>query len=144
MESNFIPSETSIAILPGEDTPLPHVPDLAEELRGGTHFTLLYPNTQFACVQDCMWWLTIVPLGPGRCLNRLGFCFPKSSVERPEFDAAVARYYHRWDVSVDEDNATGELQQEGLESALHQPGPYSDRERVVHRFANWVLDRVLD
>ena len=48
------------------------------------------------------------------------------------------------DVSIDEDNATGELQQAGLRSVLRTPGPYSYTEAVVHRFANWVLARVLD
>ena len=59
-------------------------------------------------------------------------------------EEVVRKYYHCWDVSIEEDNATGELQQAGLRSVLRTPGPYSHTEAVVHRFANWVLARVLD
>ena len=140
----FHPLETSVAVLPGERTAFPHIAGLGDALAGGTNFTLLYPNTHFACVQDCMWWMTFIPTGAQSCLSQVGFCFPKTTCERTDFDEVVRKYYHRWDVSIDEDNATGELQQQGLRSALREPGPYSHTEAVVHRFANWVLDRVLD
>lgn len=140
----FHPLETSVAVLPGESTAFPHIGGLSEELAGGTCFTLLYPNTHFACVQDCMWWMSFIPTGARSCIGEVGFCFPRATVARADFDEVVSRYYHRWDVSIDEDNATGELQQDGLGSALRTPGPYSHTEAVVHRFANWVLARVLD
>ena len=140
----FHPLETSVAVLPGESTAFAHIEGLSEELTDGTCFTLLYPNTHFACVQDCMWWMSFVPVGAERCIGEVGFCFPRATVARPDFEDMVSRYYHRWDVSIDEDNATGELQQAGLRSALRTPGPYSHTEVVVHRFANWVLDRVLE
>ena len=140
----FHPLEHSVAVLPGESTSFPHIEGLGDELAHGTNFTLLYPNTQFACVQDCMWWLSFIPAGAQRCFAEVGFCFPRSTAERDDFDEVVAKYYHRWDVSIDEDNDTGELQQHGLRSVMREPGPYSHTEDVVHRFANWVLDRVLD
>ena len=140
----FHPLETSVAVLPGERTAFPHIAGLSEELAGGTCFTLLYPNTHFACVQDCMWWMAFIPSGPQRCIGEVGFCFPRSTVARADFDEVVRKYYHRWDVSIDEDNATGELQQEGLRSVLRIPGPYSHTEDVVYRFANWLLAQVLD
>ena len=140
----FHPLETSVAILPGESTAFPHIGGLSAALAGGTHFTLLYPNTHFACVQDCMWWMSFIPTGAESCVAEVGFCFPRTTVARADFDEVVRKYYHRWDVSIDEDNATGELQQQGLRSVLREPGPYSHTEAVVHRFANWVLARVLD
>ena len=143
-EALFHPLEHSVAVLPGEMTSFEHIDGLEGDLGHGTHFTLLCPNTQFACVQDCMWWMTLIPLGPERCINEIGFCFPRGTVARDDFDEVVEKYYHRWDVSIDEDNDTGELQQHGLSSVLREPGPYSYTEDVVHRFANWILDRVLD
>ena len=140
----FHPLETSVAVLPGESTAFPHIDGLSEELASGTCFTLLYPNTHFACVQDCMWWMSFIPAGAQSCIGEVGFCFPRATVGRSDFDEVVRKYYHRWDVSIDEDNATGELQQAGLRSVLRTPGPYSHTEAVVHRFANWVLARVLD
>ena len=140
----FHPLERSVAVLPGESTAFPHIEGLNEELAGGTCFTLLYPNTHFACVQDCMWWMSFIPTGAHSCIGEVGFCFPRSTVARTDFDEVVSKYYHRWDVSIDEDNATGALQQAGLQSVLRTPGPYSHTEAVVHRFANWVLSRVID
>ena len=139
-----LPRETSIGVLPGETTVLPHIADLPPALAGGTNFLLVYPNSCFGCVQDCMWWVTFMPLGPQRCVNRVGFCFPRASAARSDFDEVAAKYYHRWDLSIEEDNATGVIQQHGMRSVMREPGPYSNREPLVYRFANWLLDRVLD
>ena len=143
-EALFMPGKRTIALLPGEPERLPHIPTLAGNPARGTYFTVLYPNTQFACTLDCMWWLTFWPTGPARTRVSVGFSFPRGTVARPDFEDAAERYFHRWDVSIAEDNATGELQQVGLGSVLRRPGPYSWKETMVHRLANWVLDRVLD
>ena len=135
--------EASIGVLPGQQAPFPPVAGLSEEARAGTYFTTLHPNTQFACVQDCMWWLTFHPLGPDRTLLRVGQCFPRATTQQPGFDAHAAPYFHRWDTGIDEDNAICEAQQAGLASSLRRPGRFSSRERAVHRLNNWLLDQVL-
>ena len=140
----FLPGTQSVAVLPHEKPSFSPIPGLEGKLAHGTNFTVIYPNTQFACAIDCMWWLTFAPKGPERCTASFGFCFPKSSVALPSFEEAVKKYYHRWDAGIAEDNGTGELQQAGLRSILHKPGPMSWKEAVVHRIYNWVLDRVLD
>jgi phenylpropionate dioxygenase-like ring-hydroxylating dioxygenase large terminal subunit len=139
----YLAGETSVSILPGETATFPHVPNLPGKLANGAYFTVIYPNTQFACTQDSMWWLSFTPLGPSRCRADFGFAFPRETAARPDFATEVEKYYRRWDMGIDEDNDTGRLQQRGLESALHVPGPYSYRERVVHLFTNWILDKVL-
>lgn len=143
-DSLYLPAEEMVATLPGETSSIPPILNLPERLAKGVFFTVLYPNTQFACMQDCMWWFTATPLGARRCRTDFGFCFPRAVAERPDFEQAAAKHFHRWRVSIKEDNDTGALQQVGLESALRKPGPYSYREEIVHRIANWVLDRVLD
>jgi len=65
-------------------------------------------------------------------------------VARPDFEEIVQRYYHRCDVSVPEDINISEIQQRGLSSPLARPGRVSLQEAIVHAFANWLLDRVLD
>ena len=140
----FMKSDATVAVLPGESTPLPHVATLRGRPAHGTYFTLIYPNTTFGSTQDCMWWLTVNPEGPDRSRLSIGTCFPRSTVALPRFAAAVERYYHRWDTSIPEDNWIGEAQQAGLRSVLRGTGPLSWKEPMVHRIANWVLDRVLD
>ena len=140
----FLPLEKTVAILPGEESPFPHIAGLNGKLAHGTNFTLLYPATQFACVQDCMWWLRVIPEGPLDCHLNVGFCFPKSTVARPNFEEEVRPYYRRWDVGIAEDNCTGITQQQGLASRLYEPGPMSWKEPKVQSIALWVLNRVLD
>src|SRR5208282_2431749 len=140
----FLPLERSVAVLPGEEPRFPHIDGLRGKLKGGTYFTLLYPATQFACVQDCMWWIRVMPEGPAHCSVNFGFCFPKTTAAQPGFAMEVEPYYRRWDIGIAEDNETGELQQQGLASVLYEPGPMSWKEPKVQAIARWVLDRVLD
>ena len=140
----FLPLEASGAVLPGERAPFPHIAGLEGKLGHGTYFTLLYPATQFACVQDCLWWLRVTPVAPTQCRINFGFCFPKSTAARPDFAAEVEPYYRRWDIGIAEDNGTGTLQQAGLASPLYEPGPLSWKEPKVQAIALWILDRVLD
>lgn len=134
----------TIAVLPGDTTPFPHIPTLAGKAATGTFFALIYPAAFFATTKDCMWFLQTIPLGPARSRVSIGSCFPRSTVERPDFEEIVQRYYKRWDKSLPEDNAISELQQAGLRVSLARPGRLSLREPVVHSIANWVLDRVLE
>ena len=140
----FMPAKRTIAVLPEESTPFPHVPSLAGKPAGGTFFTAIYPSTFFASTQDCMWWLQSLPQGAGKTRVSIGSCFPRSTVARPDFAEVVQRYYKRWDKSLPEDNWISERQQSGLMSAMTRPGRYSAHEPIVHAIANWVLDRVLD
>jgi phenylpropionate dioxygenase-like ring-hydroxylating dioxygenase large terminal subunit len=140
----FLPLENSVAVLPGETAPFPHSPDLEGKLAQGTYFTLLYPATQFACVQDCMWWLRVTPIAPSACRLNVAFCFPKGTAGRSDFAEKVEAYYRRWDIGIAEDNSTGTLQQAGLHSPFYEPGPLSWKEPKVHSIALWILDRVLD
>jgi hypothetical protein len=56
----------------------------------------------------------------------------------------VEKYYQRWDKSIPEDNWISEVQQAGLTSPLSRTSRVSHHEILVHKIANWVLDRVLD
>ena len=142
-DSIHMESESTIAVLPEDNTPFPHVEGLEGRPASGTSFTVLYPTTFFGSTQDCMWWLQTIPNGPRRCRVIQGSCFPASTVARPDFGEHVGKYYKRWDKSIPEDNAISERQQAGLESAAAASGRLSVHEPVVHSFANWVLDRTI-
>ncbi|MCK6454881.1 MAG: aromatic ring-hydroxylating dioxygenase subunit alpha [Alphaproteobacteria bacterium] len=140
----FIRQDTTIALMTGETSPFPFVAGLPERHRSGTFFTMIYPSLQLACTQDCMWYLDFQPAGPERTKVTVGFCFPRATVARPDFAAVVERYYARWETSIGEDNAIGEVQQKGMRAEARPPGRLSWKEHHVHKLANWVLDRVLD
>ena len=137
-------SDSTIAVLPEDDTTLPQIEGLTGRPANGTYFTVIYPQTFFGTTQDCMWWLQSLPHAPDRTTVVIGSCFPASTVARPDFEEQVDKYYRRWDKSLPEDNAITEEQHAGLRSAFARPGPLCWREPVVHALDNWVLDRVLD
>lgn len=134
----------TVAILPEDTTTFPHIPTLSGGPATGSYFAVIYPATFFATTKDCMWWLQTIPLSPAKMKLSLGSCFPRSTVERDDFEEVVQLYYKRWDKSIPEDNAISERQQAGLQSSFARSGRLSVREPVVHSIANWVLDRVLD
>jgi choline monooxygenase len=136
--------DRTIAVLPTDDPPFPHIEGLTGPAAVGSYFVILYPSTFFATTKDCMWWLQQLPQGPKRTRVVIGSCFPRSTVERPDFKVGLDKYYRRWDKALPEDNAISEQQQKGLICSLNRPGRLSHHEPIVHTIANWVLDRVLD
>ena len=131
-------SNASIAVL-DEAPPFPPIAGLSPAAGSGTYFTMLFPGTQFAVAQDSLWWLSMRPMAPDRCMLSLGGCFPRSTAARPDFAEKSALYHDRWRRVAEEDVAMLETQQRGLGSLLHRPGPFSWREAAVRRIHQWVL-----
>jgi choline monooxygenase len=143
-EAGHLRSDKSVATLPGDVGGFPHIPTLTGKAAAGTYFILVYPCTTLALAQDCAMWLELYPEGPAQTRVIVGSAFPRSTVERPDFTTVVEKYYHRWDKSIPEDNWISEQQQLGLSSPLSATGRVSRLEPVVHKLANWLLDRLLD
>ena len=139
----YVDDHENLAVLPGESTPFPTLPNLSGEQRRGTYFTDIYPCTQFVFANDCMWWLAFQPRQVNQTHLTLGACFPPETIALPAFEGAVERYYHRWCSATPEDNQIAEWQQAG--NATGAPaGRFHKDEALVHRLSNWVLDRVLN
>ncbi|HUC63700.1 MAG TPA: aromatic ring-hydroxylating dioxygenase subunit alpha [Alphaproteobacteria bacterium] len=137
-------TKKSIATLPASAGAFPWIPTLTEKARNGTYFVIVYPATTLACNQDGLFWVELYPRGPARTEVVVAHAFPETTIERPDFEEIARIYYERCDLSIPEDNGIAELQHQGLQSPLARPGRVSRKETLVHAFANWVLDRVLD
>ena len=139
----FAQHEGSMALLKGA-AGFPVIESLhGRREAGGTYAPLIYPSTYLACTIDCAWYLELHPLGPERTRLVHGSLFPRSRRDRADFDDIAANYYHRWDITTDEDIVASERQQRGLKSPFSFPGRFSHREPLVHVIDNWILDRVL-
>ena len=103
---------------------------------------MVLPGTQFACAQDCIWWLAMRPIAADRTALSLGGCFPRATVALPGFAAEAERYYTRWRLVAEEDVGILEKQQTALGSILYRPGPLSVRDTLAHAVHRWVLARV--
>lgn len=142
-DSIWAETERTLAVLPEDDVPFPHIQGLKGRNADGAYFTVVYPATFFGSTQDCMWWLQSIPYSANRMRVTIGSCFPQSIVARPDFETGAAVYYKRWDKALPEDNEISERQQAGLRSRYNKPGRLSVHEPIVHALDNWVLDRVL-
>jgi len=140
---NYAEHSGSMALLKG-DSGFPVMRTLEARARQGTLSPFIFPSTYVAATIDTLWYLELHPHGPDRTTLVHGACFPRATVERPDFPDLVENYYRRWDITIDEDNAICEKQQRGLSSRINGRGRFCYRERVVHQIDNWVLDRVLD
>ena len=141
--STFAQHEGSMALLKGADgfPPIEGLSGLREA--GGTRAPLIYPSTYLACTIDCAWYLELHPLGPTRTRLIHGALFPRERIERSDFAEKAANYFHRWDVTIEEDVLASDRQQRGMEGPFVRPGRFSHREPLVHKIDNWVLDQVL-
>ena len=140
----YLEAANTIAVLPEDNTTLPHIENLSGPAAKGTYFSVIYPGTFFATTQDCMWWLQLLPHAADRTTVVIGSCFPRTSIARDDFEREVLKYYARWDKSLPEDNAISEIQQRGLNSRSSRPGRFSYYEPCVHAIANWVLDQTIE
>ena len=135
--------DKSISTLPEAKQALPFISTLEGMSRNGTWFTVIYPCTQIVFSQDCVWWLDIRPVNVDKSNMTLGACFPRTTIDLPEFASCIEPYFDRWSSATSEDNQIVEAQQRGHQSASISPGRYALSEHCVHRLDNWILDRVL-
>lgn len=135
-------STRSIATLPDAAPSFPQIEGLDEDARLGTYFTVIHPTTQFAVAQDCMWWLSVLPLSAGRSRLEIGGCFPEATTQLPGFEERAQPYYERWEAVGREDIGVLEGQQKAISSVLYRPGPLSSREDQVQAIGVRVLERL--
>ena len=112
-----------------------------KELEESPYF-VIWPTFQMPLSVEGVYYYSILPEGPERCKVMTGICFPKSTVERPNFEEEAQDHYIRWDIVNYEDIRACESAQRGLHSMFYRSGRYSHLEEIVHRFHNYVIDRV--
>ena len=118
-------------------------PTLRGPAAQGAQYILIYPCTVIGADLDCVWFKQMAPDGPGMVRYSAGFCFPKVTVERPDFEQIVPNYHKRFDLVISEDNGIAEMQLQGLSNPLSRSGRFSAMEPLVHTIDNWILDRVI-
>jgi len=108
----------------------------------GSRYTQVFPSLIMCCTRDCMWFYECYPVSSHESVFYMNSCFPKSTVEREDFDHIANAYYERWDIALAEDIEVLEQQQRGMTSPLAKPTRYSWMESGVALFESWLSDRV--
>ena len=144
-ETTFFEYGRTVSIMRNDKGPVfPKIETLRGKCAEGTHFTMVYPGFFLVNTLDSMWWINKIPISPEQSYVRSGFCFPRTTVARDDFEEVSKRYHSRWDLVVDEDNQITARHQKGIRSPFARPGRLSFHEEVVNAMNNWVLDKVLD
>ena len=133
-------SERSIVAYSG----LPALPYLSDKEAGGLYHIWIKPSLQLVLTSSSMKYRQYLPEGPEKLRLIENWTFPKTTVERPEFAETVGpAYYHKYSEIIREDLRISPVVQRGMRSGAYQPGRYSLEEFIVHRIANYVVDRVI-
>jgi len=142
MVSSFMGYPASAMLFP-DDAGFPPIAGLDME-KAGTTAPLIFPNLYISCTVDGAWYIHVNPVAPDRIKLEQGALFPVDSLDRPDRDEVLPRYFRRLDMTQAEDNEICALQHVGISSPLSRPGRYGMKEALVHQTVNWILDRVLD
>ena len=144
-EALYMESNRTIAMVQGDSCAgFPHIKSLTGKPAAGTYFSMIYPSLLLITTLDATWWIHKIPKATDKTSVHAGFCFPRATVARPDFEETAAHYHRRWDQVIDEDNRVIEAQQAGIRASSYRPGRYADPEEVCHAVDNWILDQVLD
>jgi choline monooxygenase len=121
----------------------PPIPGIHGHASEGTNYVCINPSTMLGMTIDCVWYIELHPLGPTRTRVVVGSCFPKATVERPDFAEKAQYYYKRWDKSIAEDNEIARVQQSGMASPLARSGRLSSHEYLIPKLGTWWIDHTV-
>jgi Rieske 2Fe-2S family protein len=100
------------------------------------HYHTLFPNLLISPHPDYLMTHTIVPRGPAETFVECAWLFPPEATAQQGFDPSFAAEF--WDRTNGQDFAACESVTRGLRSAGYRPGPFDQREAVVHAFQTMI------
>jgi len=123
---------------------LPKMENLDTPWSLGARYSWIFPNMTFAASQEAVWVYEANPITSERSQVRQSICFPKNTIELPDFEEKSQAYYQRLDDALDEDIAALENQQKGLHNSPSLQGQFSTlMEANVATFAHWYANKII-
>ena len=123
---------------------LPPLPGLSEKENNGLYHVWVRPSVQIILTSSYMKFRQYFPEGTEKLRLYENWTFPKSTVDRADFgDIVGPSYYEKYSEIIREDLTINPIVQRGMRSGAFKPGRYSPEEFIVHRIANYILDRVI-
>ncbi|HJU44723.1 MAG TPA: aromatic ring-hydroxylating dioxygenase subunit alpha [Vicinamibacterales bacterium] len=113
------------------------LPGLGDRERALVNYFAIYPNLLLTLHPDYMMTITIWPQECGRTKLIAEWHFHPDEMSKPGFVFEDAVDF--WDRTNREDWAISEQSYLGISSRGYQPGPYSERERQLWEFDQFVL-----
>jgi phenylpropionate dioxygenase-like ring-hydroxylating dioxygenase large terminal subunit len=122
------------------DTARQCLPGLPDAERRFVYYYAILPNLLLNLHPDYMLTFTLWPQAVDRTDIVCEWHFHPDEMARPGFDPRDAVDF--WDLTNRQDWELSELAQQGISSRGYQPGPYSNREELLHALDRLVLERV--
>jgi len=123
---------------------LPDIASLDPDRAAGLYHVWVKPSLQIILTSSYMKYRQYLPLGPHRLRLHENWTFPRSTVARPDFgDIVGPTYYHKYSEIIREDLGINPNVHRAMRTGAYRPGRFSLEEDLVHRIANYVLDRVV-
>jgi len=116
------------------------LPGLGERERAVVNYFAIYPNFLLTLHPDYMMTITIWPVAPGQTRLVAEWHFHPDEIAKPDFVFEDAIEF--WDRTNREDWAISEQSYLGISSRGYQPGPYSEREKQLWEFDQFVLRKI--
>lgn len=116
------------------------LPGLSSDERRHVYYYALLPNLLLNLHPDYMLTFTLWPMAVDRTEIICEWHFHPDEVAKPDFEPRDAIEF--WDLTNREDWELSDLAQQGIASRGYLPGPYSNREELLHALDRWVLTKV--
>jgi choline monooxygenase len=123
--------------------PLPVIEGLSDAQKAGVYQVHLRPTFELILSPTTVKFMTMYPETLTRTRVSMTWCFPKSTIELPNFkELAAADYYPTTTTVLEEDNEIALDVQRGLATRFRKIGRFSHREASIRSFENYLLDMV--
>jgi glycine betaine catabolism A len=116
------------------------LPGLGDRERGLVNYFAIYPNLLLTLHPDYMMTITLWPQHCGRTKLNAEWHFHPNEIAKPRFMFEDAVDF--WDRTNREDWAISEQSYLGISSKGYAPGPYSERERQLWEFDQFVMKKL--
>jgi Rieske 2Fe-2S family protein len=113
------------------------LPALDPEERRRVYYYAILPNLLLSLHPDYVMTHTLWPRACDRTEIICEWHFHPEEMKQPGFNPADAVEF--WDMTNRQDWHVCELSQLGMKSRAYSPGPYSEREGVLHDFDEWIV-----
>jgi glycine betaine catabolism A len=114
-----------------------YLPGVSDEDRRRVYYYALFPNFLLTLHPDYMMTHTIWPQAPDRTQIICEWHFHPDEIATPDFDPDDVVTF--WDLTNRQDWHVCELSQAGISSRGYRPGPYSNREDLLHAFDRFIV-----
>ncbi len=110
------------------------------EREAGFSFVTLWPSAYIVAHVDHVRSVRLVPEGPEKTRLVAEWHFPAETLAQPGFDVAQVAAFAR--IVMEQDGAASETNHRGIRSPAFKAARLMPEEYYIHRFHQWVLDRM--